>query len=207
MNFAEEINYLEEIEFSDNYIIKLENEPILFTAPHTMKQKKADGTIKLDEPYTKAIALYLNKYCGTSYLIKIKDTGLDANRDNNDEFKKQLINIINKYKIKLVVDLHGASPKREFDVEFGTLDNITAKNETIKKLEDAFKKNGILNIAYNNPFKGGAITQYVHKLTNAEVIQIEINGKFRRPNDIEKLEKICKSLKDFIKKYKEFYEK
>ena len=201
MNFEDEINNLEELFFNDDYIIKIGNKPILFTAPHTMIQKKQDGSIKLEEPYTKAIAMYLNKHCNTSYLIKIKDTGLDSNRDNNDAFKKELIEIINKNQIKMVIDLHGASPKREFVVEFGTLDNLTAKKETIKKLEDSFKRKGVLNIAYNEPFKGGAITQYVHKLTKAEVIQIEINGKYRRPDDLDKLKLICEALVEFVKEF------
>lgn len=29
--------------------------------------------VKLNEPYTKAIALYLNKYCDVNFIIKIND--------------------------------------------------------------------------------------------------------------------------------------
>ena len=59
MSFKEEINELELLRFESDYIIKKENLPILFTSPHTMKQIREDGSIKLSEPYTKAIALYL----------------------------------------------------------------------------------------------------------------------------------------------------
>ena len=57
MTFEEEINELELLEFDNNYVIKKGTIPILFTAPHTMKQIREDGSIKLCEPYTKAIAL------------------------------------------------------------------------------------------------------------------------------------------------------
>lgn len=90
MNFENEINELELLEFDDDYIIKKGNIPILFTAPHTMKQVKEDKSVKLNEPYTKAIALYLNKHFNVNSMIKIKDTGLDANRDNRDKFKTEL---------------------------------------------------------------------------------------------------------------------
>ena len=42
MEFEKEINELEGLEFSDDYIIKKGSVPILFTAVHTMKQKRED---------------------------------------------------------------------------------------------------------------------------------------------------------------------
>ena len=159
MNFKEEINNLESKVFNKDYIILKGSIPILFTAPHTMKQKRVDGSIKLNEPYTKAIALYLNKHFDVNAMIKIKDTGLDPNRDNKDEFKTSLINFIKVNNIKLVIDLHGSSKDKDFDIEFGTLNNLSADYSTIKELEESFKENNINNIKHNNPFKGGAITK------------------------------------------------
>ena len=46
--------------------------PILLSAPHTMIQY-LEERVKLNEPYTKAIALYLNKYCDVNCIIKIND--------------------------------------------------------------------------------------------------------------------------------------
>ena len=123
MNFMDEINNLELAEFDKEYIIKEGVIPILFTAPHTMEQERKDGTIKPSESFTKAIALYLNKYYGVSCMVKIKDTGMDSNRDNHDEFKKEMIKYVSDNNIKLFIDLHGAKETRDFDVEFGTLNN------------------------------------------------------------------------------------
>ena len=204
MNFEEEINELESLEFDSDFIVKKGNLPILFTAPHTMMQVKEDGSIKLDEPYTKAIALYLNKYFNVNCMIKIKDTGLDANRDNRDEFKTELLRFIRENNIKLVIDLHGANRKRDFDVEFGTLNNLTADFSTVKELEEAFTENGIKNVSHNDPFKGGAITQYVYSIKGVDAIQVEINGRYRNPNHIDELEKLTKSFENFIKQYKDY---
>ena len=207
MNFKEEINNLENITFNEDYIIRKGNIPIIFTAPHTMEQIKEDGTIKYSEPYTKAIALYLNKYFNVNCMIKIKDTGLDSNRDNHDEFKNELINYIKANNIKLVIDLHGAKETRDFDVEFGTLNNLTTDFSTIKELEEAFTENGIENVVYNDPFKGGAITQYLFNLKDIDVVQIEINGKYRDNNNLDNLERLCISFSNFIKQYNDYINK
>ena len=201
--FKDEIIELEALRFESDYIIKKGKLPILFTAPHTMKQIREDFSIKLSEPYTKAIALYLNKHFNVNCMIKINDTGLDANRDNRDEFKTELLRFIKGNNIKLVIDLHGSAKSREFDIEFGTLNNLTADFSTIKELEQAFTENGISNIMYNDPFKGGAITKYVYGLKDEDVIQVEINGKYRDYNNLDELEKVIKSFEKFIKQYKD----
>ena len=178
--------------------------PILITAPHTMKQLKSDGTYKYSEPYTKALAKYISEELGTHYLIKVNDTGIDANSEELEEFKLKLIDVINENNIKLVIDLHGAKKERDFDVELGTLNNISADYSTIHELKEAFIENGVKNVEINNPFKGGGITRCVYLSTDAEAIQIEINGKYRDQNDIESIKKIYESLIQFIKQYCNF---
>ena len=202
--FEQEINELENMEFFDDYTILKGSIPVLFSAPHTMYQLRDDGTTKLKEPYTKAIAIYLNKYCNTYAIVKNNDTGIDSNRDNYDQYNVEMRRLIKENNIKLVIDLHGASKDREFDIEIGTLYNLSADFSTIKELEEAFTENGINNINHNNPFKGGAITQGIYSLDDVDVIQIEINGKYRDYNDPESLEKLIQSLKNFIKQYNEY---
>jgi N-formylglutamate amidohydrolase len=172
-----------------------------------MYQTKDDGTTKLKEPYTKAIALYLNKYCNAYAIVKNNDTGIDSNKNNYDDYNVELRRLIKDNNIKLVIDLHGASKDREFDVEFGTLNNLSADYSTIRELEEAFIKNGINNINHNDPFKGGAITQGIYALNDVDVIQIEINAKYRDHNNIEELEKLIESLQNFIKKYNDYISK
>ena len=204
MDFNNEILELEKKESDDVMIYKIGSIPVLFTAPHTMEQVYSDGYIKNSEPFTKAIALYLNKKCDSSYLIKIKDTGLDSNRDNHDEFKKLLLDIVKENNIRLVIDLHGADHNRDFDVEFGTMNNLSADYSTLKELEEAFVHNGIVNIKYNEPFKGGAITQYLYNIKDVDVIQIEINGRYRDINHLNELENLCNAIIYFVKEYVNF---
>lgn len=203
MNFIDEILYFESVKSTNSYIRKIGGVPILFTAPHTMEQHFADGRMKYGEPFTKAIAMYMNKYFNTSYLIKVNDTGVDSNRDNHDEFKDELLRIVKENDIKLVIDLHGADKNRDFDVEFGTLNDLSADISTIKELEKAFVNKGIVNLSYNDPFKGGAITQYLFNVKDLDVIQLEINWRFRNVENIENLELLCKALEEFITQYVE----
>ena len=202
--FEQQINELENMELSDDYTILKGNVPILFSAPHTMYQLRDDGSTKLKEPYTKAIALYLNKYCNTYAIVKNNDTGIDSNRDNYDQYNVEMRRLIKENNIKLVIDLHGASKDRKFDIEFGTLNNLSADFSTIKELEEAFTENHINNSNYNNPFKGGAITQGIYSLDYVDVIQIEINGKYRDYNNIKQLENLIQSLQNFVKQYNEY---
>lgn len=204
MNFDEIINELENKIIDKDYIILKGNIPILFSAPHTMYQTRSDGTTKLNEPYTKAIALYLNKYFNVYSIVKNNDTGIDSNRDYYDEYNVEIRRLIKESNIKLVIDLHGAARERDFDIEFGTLNNLSADFSTIKELEEAFTENNINNISYNDPFKGGAITQGIYGLTDIDIIQLEINSKYRDHDNLELLERLIKSLEKFIKQYNEY---
>lgn len=201
MNFENQIKNLESITSKEDFIIKKGTIPILFSAPHDIMQYFKDGTIKKSEPFTKAISLYLNKHCGTYSIIKMNDTGTDSNRDNHDKYKEELIRLVKENNIKLIIDLHGAAIERDFDIEFGTLNNLTADYSTINELKEAFTENGIKNIVMNDPFKGGAITQYLYNLKDVDVIQLEINRKYRSINNIELLEKLIESFINFINQY------
>lgn len=201
MTFEEKILKYENTNGELDYILVKGKIPVFITAPHTMKQIRKDGSIKYGEIFTKAIAMYLNEECKCSYLVKIHDTGSDSNRDNHDEFKRILIDFVKKYNIKLVIDLHGADRNRDFDVELGTMNNLTADITTIRELENSFNQHGIVNIEHNNPFKGGAITQYLYNIKDVEVIQLEINGRYRDYKNVSELKKICDSLLYFIKKF------
>lgn len=204
MDFEKEINELENLASNDDYLILKGKVPILFSAAHTMFQKKEDGSIKKSEPYTKAIALFLNKHYDVYSIVKNKDNGIDSNFDNYDVYNVEMRRLIKNNNIKLVIDLHGASKEREFDVEFGTLNNLSADFSTIRELEEAFKENGIVNISQNEPFKGGAITRGIYSLDDVEVIQIEINYKYRDYKKLNYLYQLIKSLSNFIIQYKEY---
>lgn len=189
------------------YICKNGNCPIILTAAHTMEQLKEDGNVKLGEPYTKAIALYVSEIMETFCLIKNKDTGIDSNKSKDDTFKNMLLDNIKDNNIRLVIDLHGARKDREFDIEIGTLNNLTSDYTTVNELIDSFNENGIFKVEVNEPFKGGEITKKIYGETECDILQIEINGKYRNISEIEKLKQVTDSLINFIRYYVEIINK
>lgn len=195
-----ELFELEKLDSHKEFIFVNGKNNILISAPHTMKQIKEDGTIKKAEPFTKAIALYLAKELNLNAIVKIKDTG-DSNHNDKDNYKDEILKIIKEKNIKLFLDLHGASINNDFDIELGTLNNITADFSTINELKESFTENGINNISISNKFKGGKITQSVFFYTNCEAIQIEINSKYRDYNNFDNIIKLIECLKKFIKFY------
>ena len=199
--FSVEIKKCEN-DYNDTYDIKKGSVPIILTSAHGIGQKKRRGLFKLAEPYTRGIAKYVGKNSDCYYLVKNEDTGIDPNKQNNDEFKLILCNLIEKNHIKIMVDLHGAKKERDFDVEIGTINGKTASEKIINTLIECLKKNGIKNIVLNEPFKGGNITKSVFDETGIECIQLEINNDYRNIRKIKNMRKICKALIMFVKKIK-----
>ncbi len=183
------------------YICKNGNNPILLSAPHTMMQLKEDGNYKMSETFTKAITMYVGDNTDSFYLIKNKDTGIDSNNSEEDTFKNMLLDIIKDNNIKLLIDIHGAKEERDFDIEIGNLNNLSSDFSTVNELVDAFNEEGIFNIEVNEPFKGGMITKTVFFETNIDVIQIEINKKYRNLEKIENINMVCEALINFINQY------
>ncbi len=196
-NFSSEIKKLE-ADHNDTYDIKRGKIPVILSSAHGIGQKKRNGRYKLAEPYTRAIAKYVAKKANCFYLIKNEDTGIDPNKQNDDEFKAILINLIRNNNIKLAIDLHGAKKEREFDVEIGTLDNLTISSEKTKELIKCLNQNGIKHVSLNDPFKGGDITKTVHDSAKINCLQLEINHSFRSIRNTKNMKKICRALVKFI---------
>ena len=200
MEFKQKIIELENTDNNEKYIEENGTKSVIITAVHTMKQNKIEG-IKKSEPFTKAIARYVSKEANCFSYIKLKDNGVDSNSEYVEQFKVSLLNTIKENNIKLLIDVHGAKEERDFDVELGTLNNLSIDDSTLKELKEAFNHNGINNIKINDPFKGGGITKYIYANSNIDIIQIEINHKYRNIDNFKNIEKICESLIYFINQY------
>ena len=178
--------------------------PILLSAPHAVNFLKEDGNFKMREGYTKAIVKYLALKTGAFLMIKENSDGIDPNKPEMENYKRRLLEIIEQYQIQLVLDIHGAASHHDFAVEIGSLDGVSAKNQTIESLKTALKNQGIAPVSENSPFKGGGITKTVHGNTNIEVLQLEINRNYRDLTHPEKLFHLCKSLENFLKSFPQY---
>lgn len=183
---------------TNTYDIKTGEVPVIITSAHGVGQKKRVGW-KSAEYFTRGITKYVSKKTSCYYLVKNRDTGVDPNKDNHDEFKSILLALIEKNHIKIAIDIHGAKKDWNFDVEIGTLDGQSIDGKTIDKLIACLNKNGIKKIALNDPFKGGDITKTVHEQAGIPCLQLEINQNFRNLRKINNLKKLCEALSEFVK--------
>ena len=200
-DFQRQISQLERDNTSELIHFEKGTTPILLSAPHTVNFLKEDGNFKMREGYTKAIVKYLAQKTGAFLMIKENSDGIDPNKIEMEDYKRQLLEIIEDYQIQLVLDIHGAASHHDFAIEIGSLDGVSARVQTIESLKTALKNQGIAPVAENNPFKGGGITKTVHENTNIEVLQLEINRNYRDLNNSEKLFYLCKSLENFLKSF------
>ena len=200
-DFQRQIFQLERDNTSELIHFEEGNLPILLSAPHTVNFLKEDGNFKMREGYTKAIVKYLAQKTGAFLMIKENSDGIDPNKIEMEDYKRQLLEIIEKHQIRLVLDIHGAASHHNFAIEIGSLDGVSAKPQTVKALKTALLNQGISPVAENNPFKGGGITKSVHGNTNIEVLQLEINRNYRDLTHPEKLFHLCKSLEKFLKSF------
>lgn len=198
MNFNDIINKLEKSKNGFSYLLKDGSSGVMLTAVHTVPQLKTKS--KLNEVYTSAIVQYVSLKTDSHYIVKSIDDGIDANSIGEDQFKKFLLEKIKKDGISLLIDIHGAGEKHDFDLEFGTLNNMTIDANLVSLIEEEFRGNGFSKITHNSIFKGGGITRYVYENSSINVIQIEINKRNR--NDLINLERICNSLIAIIEKSK-----
>ena len=181
------------------YLAKMGQAPVILVAAHGIMQKKRNGRIKLAEPYTRGIARYVSRKTKCYCLVKNEDTGMDPNRQNNDEFKDILCDLVKDKKIGLLIDVHGAKRERDFDIEIGTASGKLANPEVIERLIKCLNRRGIRKIAIDDPFNGGYITRTVRERTGIDCVQIEVNYKYRNLHNIRAMRKLCAALTAFVK--------
>ncbi len=182
---------------TNTYEIKTGKIPVIITSAHGIGQKKRSGW-KFAERLTRGIAKYVARKANCYYLIKNQDTGTDPNKDNDDEFKTILLDLIEKHHIKLAIDLHGAKKDWDFDVEIGTLGGESMDQKVLDKLIRSLEKNKIKKIAINDPFKGGDITKTVHEKAGINCAQLEVNQNYRSLIKTKEMKRLCRALIMFV---------
>ncbi|WP_067724623.1 hypothetical protein [Oceanobacillus damuensis] len=175
--------------------------PILLSMPHSVAQMR-NGKLKDSDDYTGAIGLFTQKLLDCHCIYSTRTSEEDPNYVIEGKYKIELEKIIKKGNIKFVIDLHGASSKRNFDIDLGTIHGKTMSSNTINEIKEIFSNNGIMNVLENEMFAAthkGTITSFVHHELKVPCFQMEINKKFRDPlNRIDSFKILIASLVDMI---------
>ena len=205
-NFLEanqKFNELEENENKQIYEVVNGKIPVLISAPHSVRQFR-NGKIKEKDLYTGPIVIELQRQTNCYCIYKTKNNNDDANYDiERNEYKEKIIEIIKDNNIKVLIDMHGASNKHEFDIEIGTDNNknLNGNNEILDLLIRKLKNNGIEKIYVDSRFKASSIhtiCKYVSSNVNIPCIQMEIVGKYRYKDYPEGIQKLVNAIKEFI---------
>lgn len=166
--------------------------PILFSAPHATRHRRADQWKQEDE-YTAAIAEGLHRLTGAYAFYTTHQINPDPHDDGaHNYYKRRLAAFIKEHPIRLVIDLHGLRGDRPFGVALGTMNGLTCAPYE-KLLIEQFEKLGFLrqgNLSYlerlavNHPrYTGGlkrpTITRFVYQELGLPAAQIEINAWLR----------------------------
>lgn len=117
----EKINYQE---LSDDYFDIITGKiPVLISAPHGARPfRNGEPRGVGEDEYTASIAIILGKLT-EAHVIYVKNaTKKDPNYYPGTKYKQAIKEIVNKYKIKFIADIHGASNKNDFKVDVGIID-------------------------------------------------------------------------------------
>ena len=186
-----------------SFSYKIGKIPVLLSAPHSVEHLR-EGNLKIAEEETGAIVQIIAELANCSCIYKTYNNNDDANYDiERNEYKEKIIEIIKDNNIKVLIDMHGASNKHEFDIEIGTDNNknLNGNNEILDLLIRKLKNNGIEKIYVDSRFKASSIhtiCKYVSSNVNIPCIQMEIVGKYRYKDYHEGIQKLVNAIKEFI---------
>ncbi len=169
-------------------IEKYGNIPILLSAPHAVKQIR-NGEMKAHEFYTGAIVEYLSKQIGCAcitkqYLIENSFSDDPNTDDENCLYKQTVSHFLSEHEIKLFVDIHGLSSKRDSIIDIciddgQNINDITYVSDLQKFIENTFGKNKCSIDKYFNASSKNIMSKWVHTNFNISAIELEINGAYR----------------------------
>lgn len=183
------------------------NIPVLFSAPHAVKQVR-NGIFKRSDGLTGGIVEYLSLNKNIYGITRIHNMLDDPNFYSygiSAEYKRKIVEIIKSNDIKFFFDIHGCSNKHNFSIDIGTNNGINTYNsDVLDILLHYFSK--FDKVLVDKKFKasaGGNISKYVHEIALIPSFQIEISEevRFNKTSELmDSLEKIIDEVK--IKKLK-----
>ncbi len=190
----------------EKYRVLSGNLPVLLSSPHSVNQIRGDD-VRDAEKYTGAVVRYLANVT-SSYAIFELFTHADPNTDLENDYKNAVINLINAYNIKVLIDIHSSTFKDDTDIDIVTNNRQTLRGNDV--LIDKIKKIGL---SYNvkidennvpNKEKENEIITVSSLLCNIPAIRIVINDKkLDILNDESSFIKIIKVIQDFISSFGE----
>lgn len=205
------------------FLIEEGSIPIMVSAPHAVNHFR-EGQVKWADMYTGGIARHLHIITGCHLICSTKYTESDPNYDEPEanQYQKDLKDYLSKHKVYLLLDIHGASKKREYAVEMGTVPkhNLQKKNLEdsslhgydfiVPAIQEVMERNfrncnvDRREVWKNRIFDAGhqnTITKYISENTDTACIQLEINRLYRDPQNEREFMALVDSMIELIERF------
>jgi len=206
LNFenSQKLTYKEHPSQDSNGLIYLKGGiPILITAPHATAHFRLNK-LKRQEFYTGAISNILHSITGCHALYTNRLSELDPNYYDNSDFKITLKEILHKFNIQLVIDIHGTGTGRIDDIFPGTGNQnefLLGKEDFVKGLFKCAASCKITVGSFNiyPALKQDTIAKFAARKMKIPAIQLEINRKLSEPktNPVY-FERLVKFLSEYV---------
>lgn len=166
--------------------------PVLISAPHGAAHTR-NGRIKAADEYTASFARLIAERTGAAVLYTHHQSSTDPNYDRHAPYKTYLEHLIKSTGVQFVLDIHGASPRRNFGIGLGTMCgqtcSFTQRELIIKTLKGyGFKEKGHrlhrldrldLDITFPGGLKQHTVTHFVSQSLGVPAAQFELNAYLR----------------------------
>ncbi len=158
--------------------------PILVSAPHGARHLREDKWKQEDE-YTASIAIKLAETTGAHVIYVKNKTTEDSNYIPKSRYKDRVRSLVRDYKIKFLLDLHGASKNRPFKICIGTRYDKREKSSCptlmgiIERSLMDFQEPPIFNRDNFKATRKETVTSFARKMCGIESAQAEINARYR----------------------------
>ncbi len=200
-DFANNEYYGTNVWTEEKYRVLSGNVPVLISSPHAVNQIRGDD-VRDAEKFTGALTRYLSNATSSFGIFQIF-THADPNTDEENAYKNAVINIVNAYKIKLLIDIHSSTFSDDTDIDI-----VTNKRQTLRgfdglydKLKETGQINGVKVDENNEPNKEkeNEIITVTSLICGIPTMRLVINNKCLDViNSEEKFYKIAKTIEDFI---------
>lgn len=162
---------------------------VMLSAPHAFIHFR-NGEVRYAETNTDTLVKEICEKEKCWGIYKTYSSDNDANYDEFSLYRSEAIRDIKRNKIKFLIDFHGMKSERDLDICLGTgrLQNLNGDEELANKFAEIFKKHGFKNVSIDDPFSAKhpfTVSSDVHDKCNIPTLQIEINGKYRLPENEE----------------------
>ena len=153
---------------------------VLVVAGHATQHMRA-GSFKSQDGGTGGLAVMLHRLAGCPTIINRYQSPRDPNYYDDSELKVALEQMIERHKPVLVIDIHGSSSGRPYDIDFGTVGgtSMLGDRRQLERLAKCLEREGMRNFSqdYFAASRKGTVTQFV-KAMGVPCVQLEFNSSW-----------------------------